>query len=92
LDNPSRYLDTLIREFLRLPGIGARSASRLAFHLLKMRGEEVESMTRAMLELKRNIVTCGVCGEYLTARSAPYALTPEGTAASSAWWRAPGMC
>jgi recombination protein RecR len=62
LDNPSRYLDALIKEFMRLPGIGARSASRLAFHLLKMRGEEVESMTRAMLELKKNIVTCRVCG------------------------------
>jgi recombination protein RecR len=52
----------LTREFSRLPGIGPKSASRLAFHILKMPPEDVESLSRAILVLKRNISTCTICG------------------------------
>ena len=62
MENPSRYLDSLVKEFMRLPGVGAKSASRLAFHVLKMRMDEVDSLCRAMKDLKENIVTCRVCG------------------------------
>jgi len=62
VDNPSRYLDALVKEFTRLPGIGPKSASRLAFHILKMRSEDVKLLARAMLDLKENIVRCSVCG------------------------------
>jgi recombination protein RecR len=58
----SRYLDAVVRELSRLPGIGPKSASRLAFHLLKMKDNEVEALSRAILELKKNISRCGVCG------------------------------
>jgi recombination protein RecR len=58
----SAYLETLIKKFSKLPGIGPKSASRLAFHILGMRREDVEGLARAMVELKRNIVTCAVCG------------------------------
>ena len=62
MDNPSRYLDALVKEFTRLPGIGPKSASRLAFHVLKMRSEDVKSLAGALLDLKENIVRCSVCG------------------------------
>ena len=62
MDNPSRYLDALVKEFTRLPGIGPKSASRLAFHILKMRNEDVRSLAGALLDLKENIVRCSVCG------------------------------
>ena len=62
MDNPSRYLDALVKEFTRLPGIGPKSASRLAFHILKMRREDVKSLAGALLDLKENIVRCSVCG------------------------------
>lgn len=62
MKNPSRYLEMLIREFSRLPGIGPKSASRLAFHILKMPPEDVESLSRAIVVLKQNISTCRICG------------------------------
>ena len=62
MKNPSRYLEMLIRELSRLPGIGPKSASRLAFHILKMPPEDVESLSRAIVVLKQNISTCTVCG------------------------------
>lgn len=62
MKNPSKYLEMLIREFSRLPGIGPKSASRLAFHILKMPPEDVESLSRAIVVLKQNISTCTICG------------------------------
>ncbi len=62
MKNPSQYLDTLIQELSRLPGIGEKSASRLAFFLLKSPDAGVESLIRAIADVKDNIVTCSVCG------------------------------
>jgi len=56
------HLEALIRELSRLPGIGPKSASRIAFHILKIPFESVQNLTRAILELRRNVRTCGVCG------------------------------
>ena len=58
----SAYLDALIRKFAKLPGIGPKSASRIAFHILGMPREDVEGLARAMIELKLNIFTCRLCG------------------------------
>ena len=62
MENPSQYLDILIRELAKLPGIGTKSASRLAFHILKEPSSEVERLIGAMVSLKENIQTCTVCG------------------------------
>ncbi|MCP4726348.1 MAG: recombination protein RecR, partial [bacterium] len=62
MSSPSSYLDTLIKEFSRLPGVGPKSASRLAFHILKLPYDEVERLSNAILELKRNITFCKICG------------------------------
>ena len=51
----------LIDEFKRLPGIGQKSAQRLAFHVLRMSEEEVGRFVAAMEEVKRRIVMCSVC-------------------------------
>lgn len=58
----SAYLDGLIKKFSKLPGIGPKSASRLAFHLLGMSRQDVEGLARSMIELKEHIVTCSLCG------------------------------
>lgn len=55
----------LIDEFKRLPGIGHKSAQRLAFHVMRMSEADVERFTNAMTEVKRRIVFCSVCN-YLT--------------------------
>ena len=51
----------LIDEFKRLPGIGQKSAQRLAFHVLRMSESEVERFVAALEEVKRKIVFCTVC-------------------------------
>ena len=51
----------LIDEFKRLPGVGQKSAQRLAFHVLRMTEADVDRFTAAMQEVKRKIVFCTVC-------------------------------
>jgi recombination protein RecR len=52
----------LVAALQRLPGIGARSAQRLAFHLLKTPREDVEALANAMLAVKDRITYCSICG------------------------------
>ncbi len=51
----------LIDEFKRLPGIGQKTAQRLAFHVLRMSEADVERFAVAMQEVKRRIVSCAIC-------------------------------
>ncbi|MCA1815974.1 MAG: recombination mediator RecR [Acidobacteria bacterium] len=51
----------LIDEFKRLPGVGQKSAQRLAFHVLKMSEADVERFVAALEEVKRKIVFCSIC-------------------------------
>ena len=57
----SEPVTKLIDEFKRLPGIGQKTAQRLAFHVLRMTQEDVERFVGAMEEVKRKIVMCTVC-------------------------------
>ena len=52
----------LIESFKKLPGIGAKSAQRMAFHILKMEREEAEEMAGAIVDMKTRIRHCSVCG------------------------------
>jgi recombination protein RecR len=54
-------LTRLIEQLQRLPGIGAKSAARLAFHVLKTPREEVERLVDAMREVKERVTYCSVC-------------------------------
>jgi recombination protein RecR len=54
-------LTKLIEQLQRLPGIGAKSAQRLAFHVLKTPREEVDRLADAMREVKERITYCSVC-------------------------------
>lgn len=51
----------LIRELSRLPGVGPKSAQRLAFYLFAQTREEVEAIAQAMLEAKQTLKLCPVC-------------------------------
>ena len=57
----SEPVEKLIDEFKRLPGIGQKTAQRLAFHVLRMTETEVERFVGALEEVKRKIVSCSVC-------------------------------
>ena len=51
----------LTEELQRLPGIGAKSAQRLAFHLLKQPREDVDRLCDAIREVKERITYCSIC-------------------------------
>ena len=61
MDYYSKQISKLIEEFSCLPGIGAKSAQRLAFHVLNMPMEQVESLSSAILEAKKNVKYCKSC-------------------------------
>jgi len=54
-------LTLLIEELRRLPGIGAKSAQRLAFHILKAPQEEADRLREAIANLKTRVTYCSVC-------------------------------
>ncbi len=60
--DPSQPLDRLIEQLVRLPGIGRRSAARIAFHLARRPAAEIRSLAAAIAELPDQLVTCRVCG------------------------------
>ncbi len=57
----SETIETLIEEFAKLPGIGSRSAERLAFHILKASRDEAMALARAIHGVKTKIRPCSVC-------------------------------
>ena len=57
----SSHINKLIEEFSRLPGIGAKSAQRLAFHVLNMPKDQVESLAHAIVDAKENVRYCKCC-------------------------------
>ncbi|HVP05601.1 MAG TPA: recombination mediator RecR [Dehalococcoidia bacterium] len=54
-------LARLIEEFYKLPGIGPKSAQRLAYYLLRMPAAEAHSLAQAILEVKERVTLCSVC-------------------------------
>ena len=57
----SRHISKLIQELSALPGIGTKSAQRLAFHILNMPKEQVEELSSAILDAKQNVRYCKEC-------------------------------
>jgi recombination protein RecR len=54
-------LARLIEEFYKLPGIGPKSAQRLAYYLLRMPAAEAISLARAITEVKERVTLCSIC-------------------------------
>lgn len=57
----SNQINKLIEELSKLPGIGAKSAQRLAFHIMNMPAEQVEQLASAMTSAKANVKYCKCC-------------------------------
>lgn len=54
-------IDRIVHELSRLPGVGRKTAQRLALHLLKVRQEEVAALASALLELRERVRECARC-------------------------------
>lgn len=61
MDYYSSRISKLIEELSRLPGIGPKSAQRLAFHIVNMPAEQVERLANTMTEARNNIRYCRKC-------------------------------
>ena len=64
--NDGRALQRLLDELGRLPGIGPKSAQRIAYHLLEADAEEARRLAQAILEVKQQVHFCPVCFSYAT--------------------------
>ena len=54
-------LERLTEQFARLPGIGGKTAQRLAFHVLSLPKEDAEAFAQAILDARKNVHTCRIC-------------------------------
>jgi recombination protein RecR len=70
-------LSKLIEQLQRLPGIGAKSAARLAFHVLKTPREEVERLVEAMREVKDRVTYCSICSNITDADPCYFCTNPS---------------
>jgi recombination protein RecR len=59
---PSKHLERAVDQLAILPGVGKRTALRLAIHLLKQKPEVIEQFAQVFLDLKNNIKKCSSCG------------------------------
>jgi recombination protein RecR len=67
----------LIAELQRLPGIGAKSAQRLAFFLLKSPREDVERLTAALREVKERVAHCSICSNITDQDPCAFCTSPD---------------
>src|SRR5262245_21989161 len=58
----SALLETVITELTRLPGLGRKSAQRIAFHLLRSSEGDAKRLAQAILDLKSRVEDCTICG------------------------------
>ncbi len=67
----------LIERLSRLPGIGKRSAERIAFYLLKQSQEEAEQLAAAIIEFKTSLKACSTCGNVSESDPCPICCDPN---------------
>ena len=70
-------LEKLVEQFARLPGIGGKSAQRLAFHIINMPEEQVESLSAAITDAKKNIRYCKSCYTITDQELCPVCASPK---------------
>ena len=75
-------LARVIQEFKRLPGIGQKSAQRIAFHLLRAQREDAERLAQAVLDVKDKMSVCAECNNISDAELCMYCRDPNRDRAS----------
>ena len=70
-------LQRLIDEFRRLPGIGQKSAQRLAFHVLRNSREDAARLAESLLDVKDHLGICAECNNISDAELCPYCRDPH---------------
>jgi recombination protein RecR len=70
-------LARLINEFKRLPGIGQKSAQRMAFHVLRTSRDDAERLAQAVLDVKDRLGLCGTCNNITDAEICQFCRDPN---------------
>lgn len=70
-------LEKLVEQFARLPGIGGKSAQRLAFYVLGLPEEEVKEFAGAILNAKKTVTCCPVCRNFTAGGLCPICASPK---------------
>ena len=73
----SSHISKLIEQLSRLPGIGAKSAQRLAFHIINMPQDQVEQLAGAMTSARSNVRYCKECFTLTDQELCPICATPK---------------
>jgi recombination protein RecR len=69
-------MSRLIDELKKLPGVGAKSAQRLAFHILRASDEDAEGLAQAVRDVKANLRLCSVCNNITDVDPCAYCTSP----------------
>lgn len=69
-------LERLVEQLTRLPGIGRRSAERIAFHLLKVDAGDAMALSRAIADLKQRLGQCSICHNLCAGEVCPICSSP----------------
>ena len=70
-------LEKLVEQFARLPGIGGKSAQRLAFYVLGLPEEEAREFADAILDAKHSVTCCPVCQNFTAGGLCPICASPK---------------
>jgi recombination protein RecR len=70
-------ISRLIAELKRLPGIGPKSAQRVAFHLLRSRPQESQALAQAIRDVKDKIITCRICNNVTDVDPCDFCTRPD---------------
>lgn len=77
MDYYSSQISRLIEQFSRLPGIGPKSAQRLAFHLISMPKEQVRELAQSIVEARDNVRYCAKCCTLTDQEVCPICANPD---------------
>jgi recombination protein RecR len=70
-------LARLITEFKRLPGIGQKSAQRIAFHIMRSSRDDAEHLARTIMDVKDKLRICAICNNISDAELCQYCRNPD---------------
>lgn len=77
MDYYGSSITKLVEAFRSLPGVGTKSAQRMAFHVIKMPEEQVEQMARALTEARHNVRFCSCCQTITDEEICPICRSPR---------------
>ena len=70
-------LEALVEQFARLPGIGGKTAQRLAFHILNLPEEDAQAFADAIVAAKKTVTYCPVCRNFTAGGLCPICSSPK---------------